>query len=249
MIINPKILVGVVVFNETDKIQYLLNNFRKLRLKQFYKVLFINDGSTDNSVALTDRFISENKLLKMIMISNKKNSGIGYSIRNIINYGIRNKFDICVIMAGNGKDTPLEIPRLLSPIIEENYDYVQGSRFLEGGSFKNLPILRKFMVVGFTVLMSIFTGVRCTDTSNGFRAYKLSIFDDKRININQTWLDRYELETYLHYKVLTLGYKVKEVAVSKNYLPNVKNYSKIRPFIDWWKMARPIFLLKLGLKK
>ena len=72
--------------------------------------------------------------------------------------------------------------------------------------------------------------------------------EDKRININQDWLDRYELETYLHVKVITLGYKIKEVAVSKNYLPSINNYSKMRPFIDWWKLSRPVFLLKFGFK-
>ena len=85
-------------------------------------------------------------------------------------------------------------------------------------------------------------------STNGFRAYKLSLFKDKRININQEWLDRYELETYLHFKVLTLGYKVKEIPVSKDYLSGVKKYSKIRPVFDWWKMIRPIFLLKFGIK-
>lgn len=97
-------------------------------------------------------------------------------------------------------------------------------------------------------MVYLLTGFKSTDSSNGFRAYKLSLFKDKRINVFQDWLDRYELETYLHYKVLTLGYKVLEVPVSKDYLPGIRKYSKIRPVIDWWKMARPLFLLKLGLK-
>lgn len=243
-----KILVGVVFYNEGGRIEFLLEKFKKLKLGYIYKVLFLNDGSTDDSVKVVKEFIKINKIKNIEILSNEINKGVGFAIRKIIHFGIDNDFDICVIMAGNGKDTPLEIPLLLSPIIKEDYDYIQGSRFLVGGSFKNLPFLRRSMILGFTLLMSLFISFKCTDSTNGFRAYKFSIFKDKKINIDQDWLDRYELETYLHYKVITLGYKIKEIAVSKNYLPNVKNYSKIRPVIDWWKLARPLFLLKFGVK-
>jgi dolichol-phosphate mannosyltransferase len=104
------------------------------------------------------------------------------------------------------------------------------------------------MIKGFTFLVWISTGFYGSDASNGFRAYKLSIFNDKRININQSWLNRYEFETYLHFKVITLRYKVHEVPVSKDYLSDVKNYSKMKPILDWWKMLRPLVLLKTHLK-
>ncbi len=245
---NPKISIGVVFFNEAGKIEVLLNRFKDLKIRFSYKVLFINDGSTDNSVDIVKDYLNRNQPKNIEIISNKMNRGVGFTIRRIIHYGLKNKFDICVIMAGNGKDNPVEIPLLLSPIMQNNYDYVQGSRFLRGGSFKNLPFFRKFFIRSFTYIVSLFTGFKCSDSTNGFRAYKLSIFKDKRINIDQNWLDRYEFETYLHVKVITLGYLIKEVGVSKNYLQNVKNYSKIRPFIDWWKLARPLFLLKFGFR-
>lgn len=245
---NKKILIGVVCYNEADKIIFLLEKFKKFKLEIPYQILFINDGSTDGSDKIIKVFFKKNNIRNAVVLSNKFNRGVGYGIRKIINYGLSHNFDIVVIMAGNGKDTPLEIHKLLTPILEEDYDYVQGSRFLIGGSFNNLPLLRKTMILTFTFFMSLMTGFKCSDCTNGFRAYKLSIFNDRRININQGWLDRYELETYLHYKVITSGYKIREVPVSKNYLPTVNNYSKMRPLIDWWKLARPVFLLKFGFK-
>jgi dolichol-phosphate mannosyltransferase len=182
------------------------------------------------------------------LIENNHNSGVGKSIKKIITYGIKNNYDICIIMAGNGKDSPLEITKLLKPILENDHDYVQGSRFLPGGSFNNLPSARKFMIKGFTLLVGLFTGFYGTDASNGFRAYKLSVFNDRKININQQWLNRYEFETYLHYKIITLGYRICEVPVSKNYIFDVKDYSKIKPIQDWWKMLRPLILLKANLR-
>jgi len=240
------ILVGVVVYNEDEKLPILLKKIHKvMQTKKFY-FLFVNDNSTDKSAQILKKFIESH--VSCSLINHKKNSGVGKSIKNIITFGLKNNFLICVIMAGNGKDDPLEISKIITPITSKNYDYVQGSRFLHGGSFDNLPILRKLMIKGFTFIFYFFTGYAQTDTSNGFRAYKLDIFKDKEININQNWLNRYELETYLHYKVITLSYKICEIPVSKNYLHGIKKYSKIKPVIDWWRILSPLIYLKLKLK-
>lgn len=243
---KQKVLIGFAVYNEEQKLKKLLERLKKVVANPNHFVVIVNDNSTDNSVIYLNDFVKKHN--NVLLIQNKKNNGIGKSIRTIIDYGIKYHFDICVIMAGNGKDNPLEIKNLVAPLINNNYDYVQGSRFLKGGSFDNLPFTRKLLINGFTFLVYLFTGFKGTDASNGFRAYKFNLFKDKRIKINQPWLDRYEFETYLHYKVITLGYKICEVPVSKNYLPRIKNYSKIRPFIDWWRMMRPLVYLKFSIK-
>lgn len=248
MKLKPKILIGVVIFNEADKISFLLEKFKSFNLKFPYKICFLNDGSTDKTLEVIENFLNKYRIKNIEIISHEENMGVGAAIRSVIRFGIKYNFDICVIMAGNGKDDPAEIPKLINPIINDGFDYIQGSRFLMGGSFQNLPIGRKFLVMGFSFVTSLVTGFWCSDSSNGFRAYKLPIFENKKINLDQEWLDSYELEIYIHVKVITLGYKIKEVPVSKNYLPNIKNYSKMRPVFDWWRMSRPLFLLKFGIK-
>jgi dolichol-phosphate mannosyltransferase len=184
------------------------------------------------------------------IIKNSERKGIGYAIKEGIEYALSNGYDIAVIMAGNNKDDPREIPRLLQPILEKDYDYVQGSRFLPGGKHKRNPILRGIFSRLYPFIWTFFTKTRCTDVTNGFRAYKLSIFSDKRINIWQSWLDSYQLEYYVHYKVLTLNHKTTEIPVSKTYPHRNKGgYSQISPFRDWWKIVGPFVYLKLGIKK
>lgn len=242
-----KVCIGVLCYQEGKKFLNLLKLLDKIKLPYKFKILIVDDHSTDETPVILKKYIK--KKHKFVLITHEKNYGIGKSIKDMISFCLKNNFKILTVMAGNGKDNPLQIPRLLDPIIKENYDYVQGSRFLKGGSYKNLPIPRMLLIKGFTLIMSLFTFRWLTDAANGFRAYKISIFKDKRININQDWLNQYEFETYLHYKVLTLGYKFKEVPVSKDYLKKIKKYSHIRPFLDWWKIIKPLFLLKLGLKK
>jgi dolichol-phosphate mannosyltransferase len=190
------------------------------------------------------------KTIPIHLVTSQKRRGIGVAIREGIEYAAKEKFDIAIIMAGNGKDQPQEIRRLLNPIMVQGYDYVQGSRFLPGGKHVKNPFLRRMFSQLFPFAWTLTTRIRCTDVTNGFRAYKLSIFDDTRINIRQDWLDGYQLEYYIQYKVLTLGYKVREVPVSKIYPFNHKGgYSRISPFRDWWTIVSPLVYLKLGIRK
>ena len=87
-----------------------------------------------------------------------------------------------------------------------------------------------------------------TESTNGFRAFRTALLRDPRINWRQQWLDRYELEPYLLLKAITLGYRHCEVPVTKIYPPHQLGYTKMRPFVDWWSILRPVVYLGLGLR-
>jgi dolichol-phosphate mannosyltransferase len=208
-------------------------------------------------VADDPRFDEERELRKAVaqiatpvsVVVNSERKGVGCAIRSGIDYGLANQYDVAVVLAGNEKDDPREIPKLLAPIVQEGVDYVQGSRFLPGGIRVNNPFIRGVFSRLYPFVWTLLTGRRCTDVTNGFRAFKLSIFSDDRINIHQNWLDDYQLEYYIHFKALTLGYVTKEVPVSKVYAFKHKGgYSNISPFRDWWKIVSPLIYLKLGVR-
>jgi dolichol-phosphate mannosyltransferase len=200
----------------------------------------VDDGSTDDGPAEAERAGGQ-------VIRHGANRGIGAAIRSGLLAARDAGCDVVVVMAASGKDRPEEIPALLAKI-DEGYDYVQGSRFLAGGASVNLPLARGILIHLFTFAFRVLSGFRGTDVTNGFRAYRLSLLDDPRIRIEQSWLDRYELEYYIHWKAITLGYRICEVPVSKTYPTGTKNYSKIRPVVDWWHMVRPAILLALHLR-
>ena len=235
---SSKTLVIIPVYNEENRIKTVLEKFGEAKIDE---VLVVNDGSADTTSTVLKDF-------DVRVINHHEKQGVGSCIRDGIDYARKNGFDLVVVMAGNGKDDPREIPILLKPIVEENYDYIQGSRYLEGGKAGNLPLARKLGIKAFTFLWSILLRRRLTDVTNGFRAYKVSLFDDPKINIWQEWLSTYELEYYIHFWVLKLKYKFGEVPVSKIY-PSKRKYSKIRPFLDWWPIIKPLFYLLLRIRK
>ena len=154
-----------------------------------------------------------------------------------------------VIQAGNDKDDPLEIPRLLQPIIAGEADFVQGSRFLPGGGYGNTPTYRVISTRYIhPLLFSLAVRKRVTETTNGFRAFRTEILNDARIGWKQQSLNKYELEPYLLFKTIRLGYRHIEVPITKIYPPRREGYTKMRPITGWWSIFRPIVLLGLGLK-
>ena len=78
---------------------------------------------------------------------------------------------------------------------------------------------------------------------------RLSLFADPRIDIDQEWLDRYELEPYVFFKAIRLGYRVTEVPVTKIYPDKWLGYTKMKPITGWWSILRPVLLLGLGIRK
>ncbi len=236
-----KYLVAIFCYNERKKIDRVVKKFNDYAL---YDVLIMDDGSTDNFEEDL-----KNPALKFNILRNESNRGVAYSIRKVLNYAKGQKYKAVILVAGNDKDCPDDVVKLVKAI-EEGYDLVQGSRYLRGGEFDNMPFYR---VIGTRFihpwLFSLITGKGITDSTNGFRAIRLSMLNDERIDLEQDWLDKYELEPYLFYKAVKLGYKVKEVPVTKIYPPKELGYSKMKPITGWWSILRPLFLLGLKLKK
>ena len=235
----------IPVYRDNDHILKVLSKFTE---KTVDEICIIADEVSKHDLEIIQKTPYK---VPIHIIENDERKGIGYAIKQGLRYAMENKKnEIVVVLAGNNKDDPAEIPRLLKPLFEEDCDYVQGSRFLQGGKRVNNPYLRGVFSRIYPFFWTLLTNVRCTDVTNGFRAFKLTLLEDPNINIWQSWLDNYELEYYIHYKALTLGYKTKEVPVSKVYPQRHKGgYSRISPFRDWWKIVGPLIYLKFGVKK
>lgn len=241
-----KILAIIPVYRDIAAARQVLRNFKKGFVDQVYLVVDAPNPIEEDEIRKTAARIST----PTTIVVNSKRKGVGSAIRDGIDYGLANRYNVAVVMAGNNKDSPSEIPRLLAPILDEGFDYVQGSRFLPGGKRVKNPFIRGVFSRLYPFLWTLTTRKRCTDVTNGFRAYRLSIFSDKCIDIHQQWLDEYELEYYIHFKALTLGFEIKEVPVSKVYAFKHKGgYSNISPLRDWWKIVSPLVYLKLGIRQ
>jgi dolichol-phosphate mannosyltransferase len=243
-----KAFLVICVFNENVKLEMTAARVHEAIKKRTQPttidVIIVDDGSTEKGPGEIA------KKYGFHFIRNPERKGVGYAIREAYNFGLSNHYDILLTMAGNNKDNPEELDRLMEPILSNRADFVQGSRYLPGGNFGNMPLYRQISTrVIHPLFFSLVSGQRITDSTNGFRAVSAKILRDARINLNQDWLDQYELEPFLFCKSIRLDYRVIEVPCTKIYPDKKLGYSKMKPITGWWSILRPLFYLLIGLKK
>lgn len=241
-----KILVCPIAYNEHVKLKNTIERFLSSSARDHVDYVVIDDGSTDGTAEMICSFKDKD----VGTIKHSQRQGVGAAIRTAIKYAREQAYDVIVITAGNDKDEPNEINQLVGPILNDHYDFVQGSRYIGGKRVGgDMPLYRKWATRLHPWLMSFFLKYKVTDSTNGFRAMQLSLFDDERICLDQKWLNAYELEPYILFKTICCGYRFCEVPVTKIYPSRKLGYTKMKPITGWWSILRPVIFLGLGLRK
>jgi dolichol-phosphate mannosyltransferase len=235
-----RVIAMAPVLNEEAKIGEVV---RRTPRPLVDEMLVIDDGSTDRSAAVA-------RDLGATVLSMGEVVGVGAALRAGYAEAIKGGFDVAVVMAGNNKDAPEEIPLLLDPIVDATADFVQGSRFLKAeANFGPMPFYRKVATRVHPLLFSLVARRWVSESTNGFRAVHRRVLEDPAIDLDQAWLDEYELEPYLYLRAIRCGYRTAEVPVTKVYPPKALGQTKMKPITGWWSILRPLVLLGLGIRK
>jgi len=230
-------------FDESGRIGAVLERMLEVR-DLVDEVVVVDDGSRDGS---QDEVHASS--VPVTLIEHGSRRGLGEVIRTFYRHALAKDFEVLAVMASNGKDDPRQLRALLGPIFAGEADYVQGSRNAAGGASVRLPWHRALAIRAFTRATSLVSGRRTSDASNGFRAYRSAILRDPRIDWEARWLGvSYQVEIYLLLATTRLGYRVREVPVTKTYPQDGKAYSKATA-LDWWAMAKPIVWCALHLDR
>jgi len=230
----------VFVINEGEKLHKQLATMQPHA--EAIDIVIADGGSTDGSTAEELlRAKSVNTLLT------KRGPGrLAAQMRMAFAWALRRGYRGVVACDGNNKDGMDALPRFVAEL-QAGYDHVQGSRFIPGGVSKNLPKSRWLgLKLLHAPLIRLASGFPYTDTTNGFRGYSAALLGDPRVAVFREVFQGYELHYYLAIRAARLGFRVKEIPVSRCYPDHGPLPSKISPLRGNLKVLRCLFAACLG---
>lgn len=160
---NIKLTLVIPAYNEAENLRLgALDSVSKYLKKQdySYEVLIVDDGSTDETVKLTEEEIKDKKGFRLI-----KNPHGGKALT--VMSGLLESTGEIALFTDMDQATPIDQIEKFLPKFEEGYDIVIGSRHGRSGA----PAIRKLMGWGFSLLRSLILGLPFADTQCGFKAF------------------------------------------------------------------------------
>lgn len=235
---GTKYCVIIHIWNEGDRIR---NQLKRMKPRAHEADIIIADG--DSQDGSTEHEFLKSMDVRALLVT--KEIGLGTAIRVGLDYAIEEGYEGVITVDGNGKDGVEAITEFIE-CLEEGYDFIQGSRYLKGGSYKNTPLERhigvKYIISPIYLLM---TGKWFSDVTNGFRAMSMRFLKDDRLQPLRHELQRFNLQFYLVYRAPKLKMKIKEIAVIRDYPDSGEVPTKITKFKTklrlFWEMTRTVF--------
>ena len=190
------ISVVVPLYNEEQSLMPLSLGIRDAldRMNVTYEVIFVDDGSTDNSVRVLREIHRKNRRYKFI--SFRRNYGKSAALSVGFQHAVGR---IIVTMDGDLQDDPNEIPRLVEKL-EAGYDLVNGWK-----KKRHDPISKTIPSKLFNYTTSVMTGIKLRDFNSGLKAYRREVIQDIKVYG--------EMHRFLPVLAHWAGYKVAEIPV------------------------------------
>lgn len=206
--------VVITMYNEEENLQRgVLDEVTNYLKKQKYtwEVIINDDGSTDNSRELVEKFVDKHSRFRLLK---SPHAGKPFGLRS----GLKAAKGEIILFTDMDQSTPINQVEKLLPFFDEGYDVVIGSRGVER---QDAPWYRQLMAWGFRTGRRLFLLRKIVDTQCGFKAFKaktirklfshLQVFKESKKAAG--WrVGAFDVE--LLFLAQKYGYKIAEVPIS-----------------------------------
>lgn len=165
-------------YNEAENLPVMFEQFKKLAEETYnldFHIILVDDGSSDETCDVAGRYADQ---LSVEIIKNDTNMGLAKTFMRGMTAAAQRAHadDVIICMDADNSHLPGQIPRILQEI-SQGRDVVIASRYQHGSVVKGVPVMRRLMSRGMSILFRLIypiKGVR--DYSCGFRAYRADFF-------------------------------------------------------------------------
>ena len=244
------IYVLLPVFNEEAHIKKLLEGIRRALSEESFKIVVVNDGSTDRTVEI----IRELNFNEVHVISHNINLSIGAVYQTGILNIIKNAEDedILVLMESDLTSPPEVIKTILQAISEQKLDLVIASRYKNEGGYENFSWMRTIYSKSANLLMRYWFPIQnVSDYTIFFRGYRISLLKSVFSyfgNHNCLQTSGFVSNTELLVKCSLFTDQIGEIPFIYNYAAK-HNASKLRVFWTIIEYFSFLFFMKDIIRK
>ncbi|MBI4489889.1 MAG: glycosyltransferase family 2 protein [Deltaproteobacteria bacterium] len=190
--------VVMPVFNEAETVLKVID--RVLSLELDLEVVVVDDGSSDGTRELLGNIDHE----RVRVVLHQKNMGKGAAVRTGFSHA---RGEIVTIQDADLELNPLEIPRLLEPVVEGRADVVYGSRFLHG--WKHRTWVNAFANWFLSGLTNLLYGTRLKDMEACYKVFRVEWLWCFELKAN-----RFDFEPEITAKFAKLGLRIVELPIT-----------------------------------
>ena len=219
-------IIGIIpAYNEETMIRSVIESIRP----HVHEVVVVDDGSEDNTADFA-------KSVGAIVLRHHINRGQGAALQSGVELALDRGADILVHFDSDGQHPAHQIPDLIKPLLDKEFDVVLGSRFLDRGS--NVPPVRRVVLKLALLFTRAVSGLKITDPQSGFRAMNRKAAKTLRLRQDRMAHASEFLQLLARHKL-----RYKEIPVTIVYT----EYSKAKGQKSWGAIKIVIDLVKGSL--
>ncbi len=231
-----KTIIVMPVANEETTMGQILDEILSLPYDNLYIYPVIDSYSRDRTEEIIREKERQSERVKCIF--HRQSRGVVSCYLEGFKRALEDGAEQILEMDGGGSHLPSEIPRFLEKL-EEGYECVWGSRFMEGGSMREQPLYRRILSQGGTFLANFVLGTRLRDMTSGFEGFQREILESldldgflSRVHMYQTEMsyycrDYHTVETPIHYVGTASSLKTSSVTEALRILFQLKKHEKL----------------------
>lgn len=172
---QPGISILVPAYNEHATIGVVLSKLLSLPIN-LREVIVVDDGSTDGTGAVVERFASEDARIRY---QRQANQGKTAAIRAALELATG---EIVLVQDADLEYDPADIPDLVAPILEGKADVVYGSRFLVKRAARVLYFYHYLANRGLTFFSNLLTNRNMSDIETCYKAFRAGVIKPLRLS-------------------------------------------------------------------
>ena len=156
----PKLSVVVPCYNEERTLTKLINKVLQIADNTLsLEIVIVDDGSKDGSLAIAHSLQKQHPET-IVVLRHDKNQGKGAALRTGFQKATG---DFVAVQDADLEYNPMELRKLIVPLIENDADVVLGSRFLTSGAHRVIYFWHYVGNFILTLLSNMFTDLNLTD--------------------------------------------------------------------------------------